>query len=94
MYIYAREMNAFSTKTVALWPYFLLSPCCFIKFTNNKDKCSIRNFDYPKFVKVLDDGHIKSVTFNRGTGEIEGEVKPEFEEIYKGSKFTIYGNTR
>lgn len=53
----------------------------------------IVDFDYPKFVKALEANEVASVTFREDVGEIEGEVKPDFEKKYGGSVFTIKGNT-
>tara|TARA_B100000749_G_scaffold280891_1_gene280262 strand:- start:36929 stop:38914 length:1986 start_codon:yes stop_codon:yes gene_type:complete len=80
-------------KTVALWAILIVVSLLLFQVYDQQRQVLIRNFDYPAFIKAVEDDHVKSVTFNKATGEIEGEMKPEFEEIYKGSKFTIYGNT-
>jgi cell division protease FtsH len=53
----------------------------------------IQDFNYSKFVESLKAGEIASVSFKVDTGEIEGEMKAEFEAKYSGKKFNITGNT-
>jgi cell division protease FtsH len=53
----------------------------------------IVDFDYPKFVKALENNEVGDVTFREDAGEIEGEVKPDFEKKYGGLKFNIKGMT-
>ena len=54
---------------------------------------SILDFNYPKFVKALESGEVNDITFHEDTGEIEGEVKADFEKKYGGTKFNIKGMT-
>jgi cell division protease FtsH len=64
-----------------------------VQLYQSRHQKTITDFDYPKFVKALENNEIASVTFREDVGEIEGEIKKDFEKNYGGTTFTIKGNT-
>lgn len=64
-----------------------------VQLYQSRHQKMIVDFDYPKFVKALENNEVAAVTFREDVGEIEGEVKPDFEKKYGGSVFNIKGMT-
>lgn len=80
-------------KTLALWAIILVAALLMYRMYSHEKQIMIMDFDYPKFLQALEAKEVKSVVFNEVEHEIEGEIKPEFMEKYKGQKFKISGNT-
>ncbi|MCC7404998.1 MAG: ATP-dependent zinc metalloprotease FtsH [Bdellovibrionales bacterium] len=80
-------------KTMALWAMLIVVAILLFQMYETQRHTLIRDFDYPKFLKALEANEIESVTFNKDTGEIEGDIKPEFKDKYAGRHFQILGNT-
>ncbi|MBT4760962.1 MAG: ATP-dependent metallopeptidase FtsH/Yme1/Tma family protein [Bdellovibrionaceae bacterium] len=79
-------------KTMALWAILIVVAILMFQVYEKERQLMIRNFDYPKFVTALEKGEVESVTFYRTEGKIEGQLKEEFDEVYKGRQFQIFGN--
>ncbi len=80
-------------KTLALWFFLaILAVFLFQAYENRHDR-TIPNFNFSKFSESVKAGEIASVTFRPDTGEIVGDVKPEFEKKFEGKHFSIIGNT-
>lgn len=79
-------------KTLALWAMLVVVAILLFQMYEAQRQTLIRDFDYPKFLKALEAKEIDSVTFNKDTGEIEGDVKNEFRDKYAGRHFQILGN--
>lgn len=80
-------------KTVALWFFLVMVAVIVIQAYQNRHQSMIQDFNYSKFSEAVKAGEISSVTFRQETGEISGEMKPEFEKKYNGRSFMIAGNT-
>lgn len=80
-------------KTMALWAMLIVVAILLFQMYEAQRHTLIRDFDYPKFLKALEAGEIESVTFNKDTGEIEGDVRTEYKDKYSGRHFQILGNT-
>jgi len=83
-----------SQKTFAIWIFLLLAVVFFGQQYSMKTQTAIKDFSYPQFIQAVKDDKIKkdSVVFYTVQGEIGGEVKDEFKEELKGSKFKFAGN--
>ncbi|MGE3975346.1 MAG: ATP-dependent zinc metalloprotease FtsH [Bdellovibrionales bacterium] len=81
-------------KTLALWVSLIVAAFLLFQMYEKKQKSLILEFDYPKFVKAVEGGEIasESLTIHSTTGEISGQVKPEFEKKYQGLHFSIPGD--
>jgi cell division protease FtsH len=80
-------------KAMALWIFLLV---IFIVLFNNYTSpraSSVAGFNFAKLEQALKDGKVQSVTFLKSTGQIKGEIKPEFEKEFNGKQFQIAGNT-
>lgn len=80
-------------KAWALWVFLLVIPLILFQMHHASKLGAIPGFTYERFVQALKDGKIASVTFKRSSGMIVGEVKPEFEQEFKGKQFQVAGNT-
>lgn len=80
-------------KTLALWFFLVLIALFVFQAWEVRQETMVRDFNYAKFTEAVVAGEVASVTFNPETGEIKGELKPEFENKYKGRVFRILGNT-
>lgn len=80
-------------KTMALWFFLVVLALFFFQTYENRQQTMIPDFSFSKFADAIKAGEIATVTFRADTGEILGEVKPEFEAKYSGKKFQIHGNT-
>lgn len=80
-------------KTMALWFFMIVMAIFFFKAYETKHQKTILEFNYAKFTEAVKAGEVESVNFRQDTSEITGEVKPQFEQKYKGREFTIVGNT-
>ena len=82
-----------SQKTLALWVLLLVVGVLVVQLYQRQKMSHIRDFNFAKFREALEKEEIKSVTFNLGSDEIEGEIKEKFKEKYKNAtKFKIIGN--
>lgn len=82
-----------SQKAMALWLFLLVIFVVLFNLYTAGRQPTIANFDNQKFIKALEDKKIASVTFKPATGKVVGEIKPEFENEFKGKQFQFYGNT-
>ncbi|MFN8945370.1 MAG: ATP-dependent zinc metalloprotease FtsH [Pseudobdellovibrionaceae bacterium] len=80
-------------KTLALWALLLIIVVYFVTVYETRNQKFIAEFSYSKFTQAVKEGHIAKVKIRQDTREIIGEVKPEFEQAYKGTKFQITGPT-
>jgi cell division protease FtsH len=80
-------------KAWALWVFLLVIPLILFQMHHASKLGAIPGFTYERFVQALKDGKIASVTFKRSSGMIVGEIKPEFEQEFKGKQFQVAGNT-
>lgn len=83
-----------SQKTFAIWIFLFLGLVFFGQQYTIGQQTAIKEFSYPKFIKALEAKKIKedSVVFYTVQGEIGGEVKSEYVEEFKGSKFKFAGD--
>jgi cell division protease FtsH len=81
-----------SQKTLALWAMLVVVAILLFQMYEAQRHTLIRDFDYPKFLKAVEAGEVEAVTFNKDSGEIEGDVKLEFRDKYSGRHFQILGN--
>ncbi len=79
-------------KNIAFWLVLLVLGIVILNLYQQRQEASIRDFDYDKFTRALEDKKVEKVSFDRVNGMIRGEVKPEFEEEYGGKEFLIPGN--
>lgn len=82
-----------SVRVFAFWMMLLVIAVLSIQFYSTNRQSAIVGFNYNKFEQALKDGKLASVTFKKSTGQIQGEVKPEFEKELGGKTFQIDGNT-
>src|SRR5262245_28460945 len=87
-----RPLVKYSQKTLALWALLVILAVFLFQAIENRHEKSIADFNYSKFSQAVKRGEIASVTIRPDTGEIRGEVKPEFEKQYEGRQFNIVGN--
>lgn len=79
-------------KTLALWLFLVVLAIFFIQVYQTKSHRTIPDFNYSKFAEAIRAQEVASVTFRIETSEILGELKPEAEKKYGGSRFQIVGN--
>lgn len=79
-------------KTLALWAMLVVVAILLFQMYEAQRQTLIRDFDYPKFLKALEASEVESVTFNKDSGEIEGDIKNDYRDKYKGRHFQILGN--
>lgn len=79
-------------KNIAFWLVLLVLGIVILNLYQQRQEASIRDFDYDKFTRALEDKKLEKVSFDRVNGMIRGQVKPEFEEEYGGKEFIIPGN--
>ncbi|GIL18373.1 MAG: ATP-dependent zinc metalloprotease FtsH [Oligoflexia bacterium] len=80
-------------KTLALWFFLVIIAVFLFQAYENRHERVVPHFNYSKFSEAVKAGEIQSVTFRPESGEIVGEIRPEFEKKYEGKKFIITGNT-
>lgn len=80
-------------KTLAFWAVLVSVGLLLFQAYHHQHKPIIADFNFSKFSQAIEAHHVASVTFKQDTGEISGEIKPEFEEKYGGRYFNIYGET-
>ncbi len=79
-------------KTLALWFFLVILSVFLFQAYENRHQTQVTDFNYSKFSQAVLDKEVTNVTFRRETGQIEGDIKPEFEKKYGGKKFTIAGD--
>jgi cell division protease FtsH len=80
-------------KTLALWFFLIIIGVFFIQLWQTEKHKTIADFNYSKLVEAVKAGEVASVTFRVDSNEILGDMKPEFEKKYNGTKFVTVGNT-
>lgn len=80
-------------KTMVLWLLLVVVAIFLFQAIESRQDKLISDFTYSKFVTAVEKGEIANVTLRPDTGEILGEVKPDFEKAYSGKHFRIMGNT-
>ncbi|PWU18149.1 MAG: cell division protein FtsH [Bdellovibrio sp.] len=83
----------YTQKTLALWFLLVILAVFLFQAIENRHEKMISDFNFEKFSHAVEKGEVASVTLRQDTGEIRGEVKPEFEKQYDGRQFSIIGNT-
>ncbi len=87
-------MNKTSKKVFLVWISFLLIGLIFFQFYGRHRQSYVKDFNYPKFIKALEQGEIKadSVIFNENRKTISGELTEEAAKLHNGKKFRIDAN--
>ena len=87
-------MSRSGRKVFLLWVLFLILGLVFFQAHEFKNRFYAADFNYPKFVQALTDGHIKkdSVVFDTNKQKITGELTEKGSKKYEGKKFSISGN--
>lgn len=82
-------------KTMALWAILVVLGILFFQMYETQKSTMVTEFNYPKFLKALDEGLIKadSVVFYTDSEEIRGQLTEEGQNQFSGSTFKIKGNT-
>jgi cell division protease FtsH len=80
-------------KTLALWFFLAILAVFLFQAYENRHDHTVPNFSFSRFSEAVKAGEIASVTLRPDTGEIVGDVKPEFEKKFEGKHFSIIGNT-
>jgi len=80
-------------KTVALWFFLVIIAVFLFQAYENRHQTVIQDFNYSKFSEAIKNDEVSAVTFRTDSGEILGDIKPEFEKKYNGRHFQIVGNT-
>ncbi len=81
-------------KTLALWFFLVIMAVFLFQAYENKHQKTIPDFSYSKLTEAVKQGEVASITFRQESGEIAGDIKPEFEKKYNGSHFLVNGNTQ
>ena len=81
-----------SQKTLLIWAILIVTGIMFFQMYDTSRLNFAQDFDYPKFIAALDEGLVKSVTFNQDTREIQGQFTPEGEERFGAPEFKTVGN--
>lgn len=79
-------------KTVALWFFLVIIAVFLFQAYENRHQTVIQDFNYSKFSEAVKNDEVSAVTFRSDSGEILGDIKPEFEKKYNGRHFQIVGN--
>lgn len=81
-------------KTFALWFFIIIMAVFLVHNYDVRHQKTIANFDFSKFMRAVELGEVvpDKVVIRQDTGEIIGQIKPEFESKYSGSNFVIIGN--
>jgi cell division protease FtsH len=79
-------------KTLALWFFLVILAVFLFQAYENRHQTLVTDFNYSKFSQAVLSKEVTNVTFRRETGQIEGDIKPEFEKKYGGKKFIIAGD--
>lgn len=80
-------------KTMVLWLLLVVVAVFLFQAIESRQERLISDFNYSKFSEAVKRHEIANVTIRPDTGEILGEVKPDFEKTYNGKNFKIVGNT-
>ena len=80
-------------KTLALWVFGVILAVFLFQAYENRHERTINGFNYARFSEAIKADEIAEVTFRPDTGEIIGDVKPEYEKKFEGRHFSIVGNT-
>ena len=81
-------------KTFALWFFILIMAVFLVHNYEARHQKNITDFDFSKFMRAVELGEVvpDKITIRQDTGEIMGQIKPEFEKKYNGTQFVIVGN--
>jgi cell division protease FtsH len=79
-------------KTVALWFFLVIVAVFVFQMYENRHQTLIQDFNYSKFAQSVEAKEIATVVIHQDSGEISGDVKPEFEKKFGGKHFQIVGN--
>ena len=75
-------------KTLTLWIVVILMMAVIAKVVS-ENKAAYKNITYSEFIRAVQAGHVKDVTF-KGKNEIIGQFKPSYENE---ARFKLTGNT-
>ncbi len=81
-------------KTMAAWAILIVIAVLFFQMYDTQKGTQVQDFSYPKFLTAIEKKMIvpDSITFNRETGEIFGELTEAGAAEFTGKKFKIKGN--
>ncbi len=80
-------------KTVALWFLLVIIAVFMFQIYENRHQTMVQDFNFAKFSDAVKAQEVTNISFRPESGEIVGDIKPEFEKKYGGKKFQIVGNT-
>ena len=81
-------------KVLIIWGVFILLGVLFFRVYELRNNLQVKDFNYPKFLKALEDKHIQpeSVVFNLTQKKITGKLNEDGQKLYAGEVFDIEGN--
>ena len=81
-------------KVLIIWGVFILLGVLFFRMYELRNSLQVKDFNYPKFLKALEDKHIQteSVVFNLTQKKITGKLNEAGQKVYTGEVFDIEGN--
>lgn len=81
-------------RVFAVWFVFILLGVFVMRVYEQRNNQRVKDFNYPKFLKALEDKHIQpdSVVFNLTQKKIKGKLNEEGIKKYSGEVFQIEGN--
>ena len=81
-------------KVLIIWGVFILLGVLFFRVYELRNNLQVKDFNYPKFLKALEDKHIQpeSVVFNLTQKKIAGKLNEAGQKVYAGEVFDIEGN--
>lgn len=81
-------------KTLALWVTLIMLAMMLYHFSAQKSPGEIRDFNFQTLMTAIDNKEVKSLTIRNNSEVFTGEIKPEFENKYKGTRFKVTGSTK
>ncbi len=81
-------------KVLLFWLSLIIVSMVFFQFYEQSRKNQVKDFNYPKFLQALEEGHLAkdSIVFNETAKEIKGKLNEEGQKAYGGTDFLIEGN--
>lgn len=79
-------------KTFALWFFLIVMAVFMFHNFENKNSKFIKDFNYSKLMRAVEQKEVESVVLKQDIGEISGTIKKEFVDKYGAEKFNIVGN--
>lgn len=72
-------------KTFALWAVLIVVGIIVFQMYEQRRQRVINNFSYDSMIEAVKDNQVKSVIINQDTGEVRGEIDPQFKEQFNGA---------